>query len=154
MSIRTAWQTICGLKTGAAKAKQQVLFEFLSKPPRQWAQRLVSMSDEITMSEIRRKKAVTLTRGQLEVQHGFMEASEMIAKGKYKRFLDADGDEMFVRVDQELVQEKSRKRSVVTTRTAQKLTIFELMTMGATEDEMLDLEGNFGDWVKSGLSEG
>ena len=97
MSISEAWSSLCAMRSGAQKEKNKVLLDMIVLPPGQWVQQLLHHHDEIVSSKTGQLVQREFTRGELEMIHGEREASEMIAKGKWVRNYDEDGDEVFVK---------------------------------------------------------
>ena len=77
---------------------------------------MVTVSDELTRNHTQQIRKETLTRGQLEVQHGRAETKELIAKGKWKQTIDQDGDVVYERVQKAEELSRSRKTTVSGTR--------------------------------------
>ena len=111
MTIKQAWEEMTKLPA-AVRDKEQicVLWKFLKNPDDDaWINHMVTVSEELTRSHTQQIRKETLTKGQLEVQHGRAEARELIAKGKWKKTVDQDGDEVYERVQK--AEELSRSRT-------------------------------------------
>eukprot|EP00974_Lingulodinium_polyedra_P129097 11208747-Lingulodinium_polyedra.AAC.1 len=70
--------------------------------------KLVKKVETLSKKDTMKKTTETFTRGQLEQQHGIAEANAFIAKGKYKRGYDNDGDEVFIKVSKKITNETER----------------------------------------------
>ena len=97
MSVQEAWNTICTLKTGSRPAKLSVLLDCIALPKGQWMGRMVKKVETLSKKESLKDSVRTYTRGELEQIHGIAEASDFINRGKYKKSVDEDGDEVFTK---------------------------------------------------------
>ena len=128
ISIRKAWDALCAEPSGNAK-KREVLFEFLSAPPRQWCTRLLTLSDEISHSRRTDVAAVPRARGELEVQHGMQEAQELIDSGWYQETQER-GRTMYVKTTTTFTNSVEKKTTATTARTLDNYCFSLLMRHG------------------------
>ena len=116
MSIAEAWETLHALKVGGTKLKQHVLCEFVMDncDPNgvHWRQRLINVKESAQEKETKKEAHIPKTKGQLIKEHGLDEATDFIRRGKYKSFVDKDGDAMYVRVEQSFTKEGSKKKEI------------------------------------------
>ena len=61
--------------------------------------------------------ATPLYPGELRQMHGLEEAARFMRNGKYRKVVDADGDECYVKTTQKQVTTKERETAVEASRT-------------------------------------
>ena len=118
MSLEEAWKSIDKMAADKQKSKQKILAEFCvgGEFSEGWRGALMTMQEQVTVSQKRKETLKPLYRGELEAQHGAAEAMAFIAKGKYREVYDKQGDVQYVKVSQEFEKSGERKRQTNATR--------------------------------------
>ena len=107
MNIKEAWNTICELKVGGMKKKQDVLLCYAMNPNDSTAWQARMMEVALTVSHTKKKtiEKTEFTKGELIQAHGYEEAMEFIDKGKYKAVKDDDGDTVYIKTKRKFTEE-------------------------------------------------
>ena len=116
MSVTKAWSMICGLKTGASLAKREVLWEFLTAPPRSWINRLLSVTETLSKSESDTNRCIPMTRGEIERLHGESEAADLIERGWFDT-QEQNGVTLYIKKQRITDETTARKRQTSMTKT-------------------------------------
>ena len=114
MTIKDAWDIIAKLRTPDAEGQKiEILTELLKAPFGEvWSDFLIHVKEKFAKSEEREKAFIPLYPGELRQIHGAQEAAGFIAKGKYKKTLDNDGDICYIKTQEKFVQRKKRETEV------------------------------------------
>ena len=80
--------------------------------PQTWQSHCIEYAESLTMSSNKTKDAGWFTRGELEQQKGFEEASRHIEAGKYEVDMDSDGEEIYKKVQKREVESEEHRRSL------------------------------------------
>lgn len=96
--MKQKWSEVSNLKKGEGKnlTKSKCLSLSMTNPV-EWQELWCREVERITQSEEKSVIKERLTRGELEVRHGYAEANRLIARGKWEATVDSDGDEVFVK---------------------------------------------------------
>ena len=95
MSIREAWDAICELKTNQTEEKQHVLLAFCMG--RSWKETMIKVSEKYTNKQTKQNTKTEYTKGELIQIHGYDEAMDYIARGKFMKVYDQDGDPFYIK---------------------------------------------------------
>ena len=83
-----------------------------TKPVLEWSTQLVQLVESIKKEKKIGTKSVPMYFGELERKHGWEEATAFIAKGKYRKIVDAQGDAQYIKTQQYYVDEAAHSTTV------------------------------------------
>ena len=100
LTVREAWDDLVKEGRGKSEARRMTtlaLFAAGIDGGREWANKLMTISEEIRHVRSSGTKKRKLYWGELVTQHGWDEACKFVESGKFKKVLDKDGDECYVK---------------------------------------------------------
>ena len=123
MSIQEAWETLQKLPGTQAK-KSEILWDFVvsAGDTSSWTSRIMKSSTIIDKTKKKETTTTGLYRGELERTHGKDEADDFIARGKYIKSKDEDGDEIYYKT-----QTKGSKSTAITERAELERSLCEII---------------------------
>ena len=120
MSVQDAWNDLLKLGKAKSEAKRyETLASFVgSSDPREWCNRLITVTEEIRHRKEDGSKSKILYMGELEQLHGEREAADFVRRGKYKEVLDEWGDAAYAKLQRVSKYMQSRSSTCATSRPA------------------------------------
>ena len=118
-NVQEAWDSLKELgKAAAGEKKLNILVSYIKDEEDEWIDTLMTITDSIEQSKIKRRTGIPMSKGELEQIHGKLETEQFIKQGIFKKIRDKPYPQ-YLKVSEMVVQEKKRTMSASGTRLVQ-----------------------------------